>query len=385
MLHNGWWLAAGVYLVADAGLPTSQLLLVGVAQGTVALLFEVPAGVIADTMSRKWSLVFSSVLMGAAMLATGMVTLFPALMATQMLWGLSWTFASGADVAWVTDELDEPSAIAGLLTRAARAQLTGSAAGIVGVGVLAASTSRSLAMVLAGSAMLLLSSYIALRFPERNFRPVRTGRWSASLSILRRGLRLSRRSPLILVVFLATLLSNGAADAFVRLYPQQLFATGLSGAADTMLLFTALAVGTLLVGAAALRLAEASLSDVGMAPRSYVLACGAGALGLGILAVASDAVTGAAAVLVVGGIALPLTRTIATILVNGETTGDVRATVHSLLAQAEYLGEVACGLTLVLLARSAGSSSALLGCAVLLAAATACMTGARSGRTRTRL
>ena len=46
--------------------------------------------------------------MGAGMLVTGLVTDFPALVATQMLWGLAWTFSSGADVAWLTDELERP-------------------------------------------------------------------------------------------------------------------------------------------------------------------------------------------------------------------------------------------------------------------------------------
>jgi MFS family permease len=83
---------------------------------------------IADTISRKWSLVVSHVLMGTAMMATGLVTDFGPLVATRMLWGLSWTFASGADVAWVTDELPEPGRISVVLMRSGRAQLTGAAA-----------------------------------------------------------------------------------------------------------------------------------------------------------------------------------------------------------------------------------------------------------------
>jgi MFS-type transporter involved in bile tolerance (Atg22 family) len=65
VLHRGWWLVTSVYLVVDAGLSAAQLVLIGVAQGIVALVFEVPAGVVADTISRKWSLVVSQVLMGA--------------------------------------------------------------------------------------------------------------------------------------------------------------------------------------------------------------------------------------------------------------------------------------------------------------------------------
>lgn len=108
VLHRGWWLATSLYLVTMAGLSPFQLVFLGTAQNLVALCFEVPAGVMADVISRKWSVVLAHLLMGAAMVATGLVRSFPALVATQMLWGLSWTFSSGADVAWFTDELDQP-------------------------------------------------------------------------------------------------------------------------------------------------------------------------------------------------------------------------------------------------------------------------------------
>jgi MFS family permease len=149
LLHKGWWLVTGVYLVVDADLSASQLVLIGAAQGAVALVFEIPAGVVADAISRKWALVASHLLMGTAMIATGLVTDFAPLVATQMLWGLAWTFASGADVAWITDEVDAPTRISVVLMRSGRAQLTGAAVGLVAVGALASLTQRSTAMVLA--------------------------------------------------------------------------------------------------------------------------------------------------------------------------------------------------------------------------------------------
>jgi hypothetical protein len=82
---------------------------------------------------------------------------------------------------------------------------------------------------------------------------------------------------------------------------------------------------------------------------------------------APEEVTGSAAVLLVAGITLPLTRTIGTIWVNRQTTGEVRATVHSFLAQAEYAGEIACGLAIAVIARLAGLSAALLTCGALFA------------------
>ena len=62
-----WWAVTSVYLVVDAHLPASELVLIGVGQSIAALVLEVPAGMLADTVSRKWSLVISHVLIGTAM------------------------------------------------------------------------------------------------------------------------------------------------------------------------------------------------------------------------------------------------------------------------------------------------------------------------------
>jgi hypothetical protein len=281
-----------------------------------------------------------------------------------MLWGLSWTFASGADVAWVTDELDDPARISGVLMRWGRAQLTGAAAGLVGLGALGSLTQRSTAMVLAGAAMLLLGLYVVFRFREERFVPTSTRRWSASWSILVRGLALVRRSRTILVIFAATFLVNGA-EMSGRLHQRRLVDLGLPS--DPVAWFTVLGVLTLLVGAAALRVVEPHIDGARTAQHGYVVACAAGALGLIVLAGAPEEVTGSAALLLIAGIAMPLTRTLGTIWVNRQTSSDVRATVHSFLAQAEYVGEIACGLAIALVARYAGLSPALVACAALFA------------------
>ena len=78
-LHSGYWLVTSLYLVLDARLSPFQLVLIGFAQGIVSLLFEIPTGVMADTISRKWSLVIFHILLGTSMVITGLVTPFPAL------------------------------------------------------------------------------------------------------------------------------------------------------------------------------------------------------------------------------------------------------------------------------------------------------------------
>ncbi len=363
LLHRGWWLVTSVYLVVDAHLSAAQLVLIGVAQGTIALLFEVPAGVIADTLSRKWSLVVSHVLMGAAMIATGLVTGFGLLVATQVLWGLSWTFASGADVAWISDELDDPARTSQALMRAGRAQSTGAVAGMVAIGGLAWLTQRDTAMVLAGTAMLLLGLYVVIRFRERHFVPATSRRWSASWSILVRGLALVRASRVILVMFAVTFLVNGVTGTFGRVYPLRLLDLGLG--TDPVVWLTGLGVLIFLLGALALRITQPHIEGVRTVRLGYLIACAVGAVGVVGLAVAPEHLSGSVAIVLAAG-ALSLTRTFGTIWVNRQTSSDVRATVHSFLAQAEYLGAIACGLAMAGVAGIAHLPIALMTCGALL-------------------
>jgi MFS family permease len=346
VLHRGYWLVASLYLIVDAHLSAFQLVFLGIAQGIVSLMVEVPAGVVADTISRKWALVISHTLIGISMVVTGLVTAFPALVATQMLWGVGWTFVSGADVAWVTDELDRPDRIAWMLTARARWEQIGAVGGLIGFGLLALVIGRGTAMVVAGVAMVALGLYVVVRFTEHGFTPTRARRWQRSAAILRRGVALARRDHEILAVLAATFLINGAAAAYGRLYPKRLVELGLPDQSNPILWFTGLGIGTYAVGALALRIVEARIDGVGVARRVYAAACGIGVLGLIALVGAPGYLAGSAGVLLVSGIAMTVTSAVGEIWVNRRTTSDVRATVQSFLAQVEYGGEILFGLML---------------------------------------
>jgi hypothetical protein len=374
-LHRGWWLVTAVYLVVDARLDAAGLVSVAVAQSLTAILAEVPVGVFADTVGRKRSLLVAHALMGTAMLATGLVTDAVAVVATQMLWGLSWNFASGADVALLSDELGRPDDVSAVLVRAGRAELVGAAAGIAGFGALASTTGRGAAMVLAGAGMLLLGGYVAARFREVRFTPVRGRRWSAGRSVLVGGWGLARRSRGLLVLFGATFLAGAALDASGRLTAQRLIDAGFP--AEPLLWFSALSVSGLLLGWGALRVVQARAAEPGAVESGLLLGCATGAVGLVGLAVAGHVAGAAAAVLLTAGVAAPLTRTLVVVLVNRRAERRVRATVHSLLAQAEYSGKVVLGAALAAVAGSAGSGPALLTCAGLFAGAAGLVAAAR--------
>jgi predicted MFS family arabinose efflux permease len=380
VFHRGYWLVTSLYLVIEADLSAFQLVFIGTAQGLTALAFEIPTGVMADTISRKWSVVIAHLVMGAGMLATGLVTAFPALVMTQMLWGLGWTFSSGADVAWLSDELDRPERTAGVLAASARWGQVGAAGGLVGFGGLAWATDLGTSIVVSGVAMVVLGLFVVARFSEHHFTPTREHRWRESVSIFRRGIDLARRDHEILLVFAATILINGAAEAFERLFPKRLIELGLPVEPDPIVWLTALGLVTLAVGALALRIVEARIDGLGVARRMYAAACSIGALGLILLALAPDDVTGMAGVLLVGGIAWNVTRCVSVIWVDRRASSDVRATLQSLLAQAEYLGEILLGIGLGIIAQATSIAVAMMGSCTLVACAGVLVVQSRAGR-----
>jgi hypothetical protein len=187
--------------------------------------------------------------------------------------------------------------------------------------------------------------------------------------VFRQGVDLARRDHQILLVFAATILVNGAAEAFDRLFPKRLVELGLPEVPDPIVWLTALGLVTLALGAVALRIVEARIDGVGVARRVYAVACFIGALGLAVLALAPDDLTGMAGVLLVNGIAWTVTRRVSVIWVNRRTTSDVRATVQSFLAQVEYFGEIFLGVGLGILAQATSIATAMTGACVLVAGA----------------
>jgi hypothetical protein len=369
-LARGWWLATALYLVLVAGLSPSQLVLIGVFQGLTVVVAEVPAGVLADAVSRRLALVVAHVVMGTGMAMTGFVTAFPLLVVSQCLWGLGWAIASGADVAWITDELDRFDLIDGVLTAQGRFDLIGAVAGIIVFGTLGWATTLSVAIVVAGVSMIGLGLAIVARWPESRCQTDLVGRpWAASAAVLRRGVAVARTDRVVVLVLASTLLVNGGAEGFGRLFERRLLALGMPTTPDPIVWFAAVALVAAALGATTLLFVEARIAGVGVATRTYVAGCGIGTVGLVVFALAPSTASAVAGALLVRGIAFPTVRVAGTILVNRRTPSNARATVHSMLSQSENAGEIICGLALAAIASATSSTVTLMASAALVAAA----------------
>ncbi|GHO85949.1 MFS transporter [Dictyobacter formicarum] len=364
VFHRGYVLTSGLYFVVNAHLFASQIVFLGTVMSATLVLTDIPTGVWADALGRKWPLVIGHLFLAAGMVMTGVVTAFPLILVTQVLWAVGWAFLTGADVAWITDELDQPQRIARVLTASARWDLVGGATGMIAFGVLGWTTGLATAIVVSGVGMALLGLFVAAQFTERIFRPTREKRWHTSLSIVRLGVSLVRRDHEILLVCVATMLINGASMA-AWLFPKQLVHLGFPS--DPVLWYTAVGICSSAAGVVALHIVQARIDGVGVARRMYALACFIGVLGLLVLAEAPDALIGGAGVLLASGIVFNVTRTVSVIWVNERTSSSVRATVRSFLDQAEAIGEICGGFTLAVIAGATGMSITLLTSAALMA------------------
>src|SRR5437588_10416040 len=99
------WVLAPVYFVKTVGMSPLQLVLVGTFMELTIFVFEVPTGIVADVYSRRLSTVIGVLVMGFAIVFTGLVPEAWAVIVGWSAWGFGYTFTSGAADAWLADEI----------------------------------------------------------------------------------------------------------------------------------------------------------------------------------------------------------------------------------------------------------------------------------------
>ncbi|MCU0489063.1 MAG: MFS transporter [Anaerolineales bacterium] len=195
------------YETTAAGLNPLQLLVIGAALSISRLIFEVPTGVVADLYSRRLSVLIGLALIGLAMIVEGLFPLFIPILLAQVIWGLGYTFTSGANEAWLSDEIGEERANQAFLT-AKRYDLYGNLAGILSGMFLGSFTSAATLILVSGAGWILLTILLAFLMPENGFKPVRPedrNTFQQMGDIFRNGLRNVHRRPTLLTVLGVTL------------------------------------------------------------------------------------------------------------------------------------------------------------------------------------
>ena len=207
-----------VYQVQQVGLNALQLVLVGTTLEMTAFLMEIPTGVVADVYSRRLSVIVGFLLLGVGFIVEGSLPLFEALLVAQVIMGLGYTFLSGAQSAWIVDEIGHERAADAFLRGAQVAQAASFAAIFLSVAL--ASLSLQLAIITGGLMLLALALVLALLMPERGFNRLpkeQRDSWRGMLATFREGMRLVRARQILPLIMLATLIHGAFSEGFDRL------------------------------------------------------------------------------------------------------------------------------------------------------------------------
>jgi DHA3 family tetracycline resistance protein-like MFS transporter len=213
-----------VYYVREVGLNPFELVLLGTVFEATIFLFEIPTGVIADTYSRRASVILGLALEGIAAIAIGLTESYAALIAASMLWGVAVTCLSGAYEAWITDEVGVDR-VARVFLRNAQFGYAGAIVGaLAGVGV--ALWDLGAALVFGGAVTLATGLACVVVMPEHGFvrKPAseRLGAWRDVKTTAVAGGRLIRAERLLLIIMAITFFIGAASEGVDRLWEAHL-------------------------------------------------------------------------------------------------------------------------------------------------------------------
>jgi len=207
-----------VYMATEVGLDPLQLVLVGTALELTCFLFEVPTGIVADLYSRRASVLIGFALIGGGLLLQA-VPLFAAVLGAQVVWGIGYTFTSGASQAWIADEVGQDRG-AQVFTREQQVNLAAGFTGTLAAGLLSL-LDLVVPMVLSGLGFLALTLWLLRVMPEHNFSPTPRGQretFRHMAATFRAGLHLARWRPVVRGLLLVSLVVGLASEAFDRLW-----------------------------------------------------------------------------------------------------------------------------------------------------------------------
>jgi hypothetical protein len=245
------WTIAPIFFVRELGLSPFELVLTGTALELAYFALEIPTGIVADNYGRRLSVIVGTVWLGLGFVATGLAGGVGVVLAAAAFMGFTWTFRSGAEEAWITDEVG-PDRVARSFQLGAQAQRLGGLAGI-GAAVGLALVDLRLPIVAGGAALLLLAGVLALVMPETGFRSARGADVSALGSMAataRTGGSLIRRRPILLLIVAISFCLGVSDEAFDRLWEAHfLLDVGVPGFAglDDVVWFGVLGAGSILL------------------------------------------------------------------------------------------------------------------------------------------
>jgi MFS transporter, DHA3 family, tetracycline resistance protein len=358
------FVTTSLYEATVAGLTPVQLILVGTALELSAFVFEVPTGIVADVYSRRLSIVIGYGLMGLGFLVEGLFPAFLPILLAQAVWGLGYTFTSGATQAWITDEIGEEDANK-LFLRGTQVGLFASLLGM-GAAILIGANNVALPIRVGAVGVMLIGLTLLLIMPETGFHPTpREDRntWQHMWHTFRQGVQAVRSRPRLMNIVFIGLFYGLYSEGFDRLWVKHLldnFKLPVLFGSNQVAFFALLRVAGTVITILAVRLVEKRVDStnplaIGRAVLAVTATISVALLGFALSPLLVLSLGLYLVVSVLRNVQIPLQ----TAWVNQKLDSQVRATVHSMFGQVDAIGQVMGGPVVALIA-SVGSAVASL-------------------------
>ncbi len=361
-----------LYVVRDANLSPFELVIVGTVLEGSTFLCEVPTGIVADSFSRRLSVLLGTVMMGLSPLIMGLFPSFEGILAGQLVLGVGFTFISGAQEAWLADEVGEDEA-ALLYPRMAQWRLAAGVAGTlaaIGLGF----WSHSAPFMIGGAGYALMAIPLAMTMTEDGWKPApreERGSFRAMVGTAREGLSVASGRPMVRAALAVAFLIGFSSEAFDRLWGYRLIEElGLPGGVDEVILFGGIQLATQAGGVPLIRLGRWLNRDGSRASAARLLGILYGLIAATVFAFALVTPFWVAVALVLSvGLARTVEYPFRMAWVNRGLDPATRATVLSAVGQGDSIGQVASGPVFATIAGGWGTRAALaLGAAVAVPA-----------------
>jgi DHA3 family tetracycline resistance protein-like MFS transporter len=365
------FVVTSLYEATVAGLTPVQLILVGTTLEISAFLFEVPTGIVADVYSRRLSIIIGYILMGIGFLVEGFFPAFIPILLAQVIWGLGYTFTSGATQAWVTDEIGEEDANRLFL----RATQVGLFASLIGMGLAMLVGAYNVALPIQAGAIGVIFIGITLMviMPETGFHPTpREDRntWQHMWHTFRQGLNTVRSKPRLMNIVFIGLFYGIYSEGFDRLWVKHLldtFELPIIFGNNQVAFFAALRVAGTVLTILAVRFVEKrvdSSSPLAIG-RAVLIVTGGISLAMFGFALSPLLLPSLGLYLVIDALRdvhIPLQ----TAWINQKLDSRVRATVHSMFGQVDAIGQVMGGPIVAVIAALGSAVASLVTSSLLL-------------------
>jgi len=344
-----------LYEATVAGLTPVQLVLVGTTVEFSAFLFEIPTGVVADAYSRRLSIIIGYFLMGVGFLVEGLFPTFLPILLAQVIWGLGYTFTSGATQAWISDEIGEGSANK-LLMRANQVSLYASLLGM-GLAILIGSQYVGLPILVGGVGVILIGFALMIIMPETGFHPTPKedrNNWQHMGHTFKEGIKAVRARPRLMTILGIGLLYGLYSEGFDRLWVKHIIDTfdlpTLFGQTDVAF-FGLLRAGSMILSILATRFVEKQVDTgsplaIGRATLGITFGISAGLIGFALSPIFAVTIVAYWVISVLRNVVGPLYNA----WVNQKLDSNTRATVLSMSSQVDAIGQMGGGPLVALIA-----------------------------------